>query len=121
MASPGAATPSESTPSAPRRPTEGLYNTQSTTDATAANELTGAGKKRRSHRGGKKKKSRRQSFLPTLAPQNGGPSSQNPDEAVQSTTARPPFYRMNRSGGRNLSETSLDSNALLDHRYDCHY
>ncbi|MCJ1273188.1 CorA metal ion transporter [Puttea exsequens] len=114
MASQGA--PSGSNAPISQRPTEGLYNTQSTTDARAAGDLTAAGKKRRSHRAGKKKKSRRQSFLPTPGQENGGSSGQNRTETGESATTRPPFYRLGQSSGRNLSETSLDSNALLDHR-----
>lgn len=113
---PGASTREESTgnnPPTPRRPTEGLTNTQSTSGALAGGDPTAVGKRRRNHRGGKKKKSRRQSFLPTTGE---GESSQPPNEPQAPGSARPPFYRLGQSGGRNLSETSLDSNALLDHR-----
>lgn len=107
-------------PSAPHRPTETLLNTRSTTDVLAAAQGDpNAASKRRNHRGGKKKKkNRRQSFLPTAAEEEADParSGQNPHESATSTTPRPPFYRLGQSGGRNLSETSLDSNALLDHR-----
>ena len=109
-------------PSAPHRPTEALLNTQSTTDVLAAaqGDPNAAGK-RRNHRGGKKKKkkNRRQSFLPAAAEEEADTarSSQNLHEPATSTTPRPPFYRLGQSGGRNLSDTSLDSNALLDHRY----
>ena len=108
-------------PSAPHRPTEALLNTQSTTDVLAAaqGDPNAAGK-RRNHRGGKKKKkNRRQSFLPAAAEGEADParSTQNLHEPATSTTPRPPFYRLGQSGGRNLSDTSLDSNALLDHRY----
>ena len=110
-----------SNPPAPHRPTETLLNTQSTTDVLAAaqGDPSAAGK-RRNHRGGKKKKkNRRQSFLPAAAHEEVDPtrSNQNLHEPATSTTPRPPFYRLGQSGGRNLSETSLDSNALLDHRY----
>lgn len=108
-------------PSAPHRPTEALLDTQSTTDVLAAAQGDpNTASKRRNHRGGKKKKkNRRQSFLPTAAEEEGDParSSQNLNESATSTTPRPPFYRLGQSGGRNLSETSLDSNTLLDHRY----
>lgn len=110
-------------PSAPHRPTEALLNTQSTTDVLAAAQGDpNAASKRRNHRGGKrKKKNRRQSFLPAAAEEeeeaDPARSSQNLHEPASSTTPRPPFYSLGQSGGRNLSETSLDSNALLDHRY----
>ena len=108
-------------PSAPHRPTEALLNTQSTTDVLAAAQGDpSAASKRRNHRGGKKKKkNRRQSFLPPAVEGEVDParSNQNLHEPTTSATPRPPFYRLGQSGGRNLSETSLDSNALLDHRY----
>ncbi len=108
-------------PSALHRPTETLLNTESTTDVLAAAQGDpSAASKRRNHRGGKKKKkNRRQSFLPAAAEEDVdlARSSQNQHEPTTSTTPRPPFYRLGQSGGRNLSETSLDSNALLDHRY----
>lgn len=102
-------------PPGPRRPTEGLINTQSTSDALAGGDPSAVGKRRRNHRGGKKKKSRRQSFLPTNAEEEPSRALNEP-QASGSGSARPPFYRLGQSGGRNLSETSLDSNALLDHR-----
>lgn len=112
-------------PSAPHRPTEALLNTKSTTDVLAAAQGdANAASKRRNHRGGKKKKkTRRQSFLPAAAEQETDPArpSQNLHEPTTSTAPRPPFYRLGQSGGRNLSETSLDSNALYDHRYSWPY
>lgn len=105
---------------APQRPTNTLMNTQSTTDVLAAAQMdpTAAGKRRKNHRGGKKRKNRRQSFLPRAEEDSTeiAGSNQIPEEPQDSTTARPPLYRLGQSGGRNLSETSLDSNALLDHR-----
>ena len=37
-------------------------------------------------------------------------------EGPISATARPGLYRLGQSGGRNLSDTSINSEALLDHR-----
>ena len=105
---------------APQRPTASAQNIQSTSNAApTVTEESAALKKRRNHRGGKKKRNRRQSFAPT--PDNPGlgeGSRSNHDllTASMSATPRPPFYRLGQSGGRNLSETSLDSQALLDHR-----
>lgn len=104
-----------------QRPTGALINTQSTSDAItvaqgAQGEQSTDGKKRRNHRAGKKK-NRRQSFvLPRDEAGNGDVmrSSQNLHDLP--STARPPLYRLGQSGGMNLSETSLDSEALLDHR-----
>lgn len=108
-------------PSAPRRPTNTLLDTQSTTDVLAAAQMDQGipGKRRKNHRGGKKKRNnRRQSFLP--GPEDDtietARSGRNLQDTQNSGPARPPFYRLGQSGGRNLSETSLDSNALLDHR-----
>ena len=108
------------------RPAEALLNTQSTSDVLAAAQGDpNVGSKRRNHRGGKKrKKNRRQSFLPAAAEEEEvDPARSNPNlhEPATSTAPRPPFYRLGQSGGRNLSETSLDSNALLDHRYSYLY
>ncbi|KAL9126468.1 MAG: hypothetical protein Q9217_004489, partial [Psora testacea] len=107
--------------SAPHRPTEGLVNTQSTTQslASAHGEQAGA-KKQRNHRAGKRKKSRRQSFL--LATEDDDMGSRRSERPVDQPAAaaaaaiRPPFYRLAQSGGRNLSDTSIASEALLDHR-----
>ena len=107
-------------PLAPHRPTDTLLNTQSTTDVLAAAQMdaSAAGKRRKNHRGGKKRKNRRQSFLPGTEESHGETSRPNHDneEPQNSTAERPPFYRLGQSGGRNLSDVSLDSNALLDHR-----
>lgn len=71
-----------------------------------------APRKRKGHRGGKKKKSRRKSFA---AP---------PDEMAKDILrpdglggVREHFY----AHGSNLSDTSLDSEALLDHREQQHF
>ncbi|KAL6714593.1 CorA metal ion transporter [Lecanora helva] len=111
---------STSNPLAPQRPTNTLLNTQSTTDVLAAAQMDPAtgGKRRKNHRGGKKRKNRRQSFLPGAEGNdvNNAGRDENEQESHDATASRPPFYRLGQSGGRNLSETSLDSNALLDHR-----
>lgn len=107
-------------PTAPQRPTDRLLDTQSTSDALAAAQMDqgAAGKRRKNHRAGKKKKNRRQSFLPGTEEGNEEPSRSNHNlqDPQNAAPPRPPFYRLGQSGGRNLSETSLDSNALLDHR-----
>ncbi len=103
--------------SAPHRPTESLLSTQSTTDALALAQGEGAPGKRRNHRGGKKKKkNRRQSFLPASGEEEGMRPNPSIAEPPASSTARPPFYRLGQSGNRNFSDTSLASEALLDHR-----
>jgi magnesium transporter len=78
-------------------------------------------KKKRKHRGKKSKRNRRQSFA---APSEGSSvPSAIPDIMAEQTGAdrsnsglRQPFYRLGQSG-RNLSSTSLESEALFDHRW----
>jgi magnesium transporter len=61
----------------------------------------------------RKRRNRRQSFIasedsgPIISELSGGLVRANPDQIPE----RVPFYR-----GRNLSTTSLESEALLDHR-----
>lgn len=96
--------------SIPHRPTEQLENTQSTSAAVPQAGPSQASKKRRNHRSNKKKK-RRQSFI--LENEEGNIIPEGPVSAA----ARPGLYRLGQSGGRNLSDTSLNSDELLDHRY----
>ncbi|KAH8676408.1 hypothetical protein BGZ60DRAFT_402569 [Tricladium varicosporioides] len=63
-------------------------------------------KKKRNHRGGKKKRTRKQSFV---AGEMNAPSQSE----SQASAVRTSFYRLQ---GRNISNTSLESEALLDHR-----
>lgn len=80
---------------------------QSTTPSTPARKASESQKprKRKGHRGGKKKRSRRKSFaiLPEDSHDEAGPSGSGLLYQVPSA---------------NLSGTSIDSEALLDHRYD---
>jgi magnesium transporter len=70
---------------------------------------TGHGPRRRkNHRGGKKKKQRRKSFA--LPADDIGQDSVNEEGLGE---APPGFYTR---PGRNLSATSIESEALLDHR-----
>ena len=77
-------------------------------------------KKKRKHRGGKKRKNRRQSFaapseastMPEGMPDD--PMADIAEDDIDSTSRPRPFYRR-RTG--HLSDESLDSEALLDHRY----
>ena len=107
-------------PTNPQRPTDRLQNTQSTTNALPTTQgEAAAGKKRRNHRAGKKKRNRRQSFAApgdATGNEDGARSNHEQLDAPTSSSTRPPFYRLGQSG-RNLSDTSLDSQALLDHRY----
>ncbi|KZF24524.1 cora-domain-containing protein [Xylona heveae TC161] len=81
-------------------------------------------KKKRRQRGHKKRRNRRQSFAP--APDETGPednSASRPSTVERltsrdTTAARPSFYKLGQSSGGpgNTSSTSLESEALLDHR-----
>jgi magnesium transporter len=73
-------------------------------------------KKKRNHRGGRKKRARKQSFA--LSTEDGSVSgmpepSQSYRNGNSQSAARPSFYRLQ---GRNISNTSIESEALLDHR-----
>ncbi len=80
------------------------------TSANTPNPPSSSGhpaRRRKNHRGGRKKKTRRKSFIPAddLAQDNAG--SDGLDDAPQGFYTRP---------GRNISTTSIESEALLDHR-----
>jgi magnesium transporter len=73
-------------------------------------------KKKKTHRGGKKKRNRRQSFAASSDIGTGDMNDERPSLANVTGNARSrgsnSFYRMS----SNLSNTSLESEALLDHR-----
>ncbi|EAT89624.2 hypothetical protein SNOG_02893 [Parastagonospora nodorum SN15] len=75
---------------------------------------SGVGKKKKHRGGGKKKRNRRQSFAPTADIVTGDMNTERPSLANVAANSRGSnsFYR---SHG-NLSSTSLESEALLDHR-----
>lgn len=77
-----------------------------------------AGKKKRKKRAGKRRRNRRQSFAaPPDDTDVGGMAEERSslvDPTTASSTARESFYRLQRV---NKSSTSLESEALLDHRY----
>jgi magnesium transporter len=81
-------------------------------DPTAAQ---GPARRKRNHRGGKKKRNRRQSFAAPSDDGSGLPetSQSRVDVQVQSGKRSNSFYRLQ----RNLSNTSFESETLLDHRY----
>lgn len=116
---PGSDTNSQTNPSStstePQRPTEQLSNTKSTSNAipTIQGEQATATRRRKNHRAGRKKKNRRQSFA-TAGDEAGRVDSARADVST-SATGRPPFYRLGQSGG--VSDISLDSQTLLDHRW----
>lgn len=67
-------------------------------------------RRRKNHRGGKKKKSRRKSFAV-----GADDMTQDEGPGTALNAARESFYDM---PGGNISGNSLDSEALLDHRYE---
>ena len=102
------------------RPTDLLLNAQATASSQASGQSVatiGGSKKRRNHRAGKKKKNRRQSFLPSAEDEDHASQLDRPSAPPTSAVARDQFYRLAPPGGGNLSETSLASEALLDHRF----
>ena len=103
----------------PSRPSVADLGSKSTSDALGTlSENAAAGRKRKGHRGGKKKRGRRQSF----AVDDHGTSLEEAPRISQDSGPTPssrshdPFSRLYQSGARNLSSTSLESEALLDHR-----
>ena len=102
------------------RPSDALQNTQSTSNVVpTTGEGGGAGGKKKKRR---KRRNRRQSFLaPTDASSVGDSESLRPaqhlEDVPEGVQIRPPLYQLGQSGpGRTLSTTSLESEALLDHR-----
>jgi hypothetical protein len=74
-----------------------------------------APRKKRNHRGGKKKRSTKQSFAsPDEEEDVSAVLETSEDRKTKQSTARSPLHRLQ---GRNSSNTSLESEALLDHRY----
>ena len=112
--------PNESRPSSHVIPQSATAQDPAQTSNTMAQ---GDGRKKRKHRGGKKKRNRRHSFAapsedstlpgPSLRPSHDPLVEEESEAAVVS--ARRPFYGRSQGNG-NLSSTSLDSDALLDHR-----
>ena len=83
---------------------------------TAATGQGPSRKKRKDHRGGKKKRIRRQSFAAPSDDGSGMPEiSHNREDLQTQSAARLSFYRLK---GRNISNTSIESETLLDHRYN---
>ncbi|KAI4164951.1 MAG: hypothetical protein LQ342_001584 [Letrouitia transgressa] len=103
------------TSQAPQRPTEALANAHANAATVAIAEGAATKRKRRPRR----KKNRRQSFA-VPAQQDDHVDSTGSNQGVSnqpsSSAAMSPFYRLGQPGRRNLSSTSLDSQALLDHR-----
>ncbi len=108
----------------PQRPEPTALQTPSTARGAASNVTlrpdvavgpqTIPKKKRNNHRGGRKKRPRRQSFAVSNDDGVGMPEISSSHRRDQTeNAARASFYRLQ---GRNLSNTSIESETLLDHR-----
>lgn len=119
MPSPPSHTPDANTP--PVRPglalpSPAIHDSNSGTPASQLQPDTQRkhGKKRLNHRGGKKKKrARRPSFAVSTEDGSGILDSSDRQRGDSLNAARESFYRLH---GGNASNTSLESEALLDHR-----
>jgi magnesium transporter len=82
--------------------------------------MTGEAKKKKKHRAGKKRRNRRQSFIAAQDLPSANSDLERPDlgnAAGKHSESREHFYRAARG---NPSATSLETEALLDHRCgDC--
>ena len=113
-----AADPSETENSTATRSRIAFPNIEPATalqDPAPAN-VSEPGKRKRKNRAGKKRRNRRQSFA-ALDMDTGGMTQERPsliDPTTTSSVARDSFYRLQVG---NRSDTSLESEALLDHRY----
>lgn len=90
---------------------EGEATARSSNAPSQAGQSSRAPRKRKNHRGGKKKRSRRKSFAIS---QDDVPHDEDTIQDPALDAARQEFYRMH---GRSFSNTSIDSEVLLDHRY----
>lgn len=106
----------------PHNPRHTLLFTQSTPNANTTapgTQLSLRRQTKRNQRAGTKKKARRKSFAVPDDMHGSGDAMRSSQTLLDQTGVRPPFtsfYRLGQSNGLNLSETSLDSDALLDHR-----
>ncbi len=114
--------PSNSATAEPQRPQptalqtpEGDANNSNATLRPSATIPQAIPKKKRNHRGGKKKRARKHSFA--VSTEDGSGMLDTTDSrrrGAAESAVRNSFYRLQ---GGNLSSTSVESEALLDHRY----
>jgi magnesium transporter len=120
LAPPRVSTPSDSA-AEPQRPgptalqiPEGDANNSNATLRPDASVPQAIPKKKRNHRGGKKKRARKQSFAASTEDGSGMPeTTDSRRRGAAESAVRNSFYRLQ---GGNLSNTSVESEALLDHR-----
>ncbi|KAI9807130.1 MAG: hypothetical protein M1825_005847 [Sarcosagium campestre] len=110
------------TASTPLGPRDSPIRPGPSATATQAGPQAGPTQRKNKHKNKKKKRNRRQSFAIRSEPEAGDrdalPSRSNSQSNIldaSNTPRRPTMYRLGQSGG-NLSNTSLDSESLLDHR-----
>lgn len=110
------------------RPSNASGTTQPQTQPGLEPLAEGTAPKKRKHHGHRRRRHRRQSFAPPpdtprpdsdtgragVSPGRGDGSQSTSTTAIQH---RASVYRLGQLGRNNPSETSLDSDALLDHRY----
>jgi magnesium transporter len=121
---PARTTTSVSTTNVEASPTSNMPASASPTTASQSKSVIGqsleggtasSAKKKKKNRN-RKRRNRRPSFLASEEP--GPIVTELPSELARAASDQlqegVPFYR-----GRNLSNSSLESEALLDHRYDC--
>ncbi|KAL9617669.1 MAG: hypothetical protein Q9160_007544 [Pyrenula sp. 1 TL-2023] len=122
---PGRSTKARDQPSETARPPmipeSSTANHKSQQGAVTTSE---GGKKKKRHRAGKKKRNRRQSFAApsedsALTELQANRPVAEASNLQQPLMANKSLYRLGNAGG-NLSSTSLDSEALLDHRTSNH-
>lgn len=100
-------------------PRHTLLFTQSTPNANTTapgTQLSPRRQTKRNHRAGKKKKKARRKSFAVPDDMDGSGDAMRSSQTLLDQTGGRSFYRLGQSNGLNLSETSLDSDALLDHR-----
>ena len=93
-------------------PSTSAVNTNVPAEASASKK-----KKRNKKKRAKPKGDRRQSFAITGEDEENHPTAAASTPNVNNTQRERPFYKLGHATGGNLSDTSLESEALLDHRY----
>ncbi|KAM0143830.1 hypothetical protein ACHAP3_001094 [Botrytis cinerea] len=103
--------PQRPEPTAIQPPQDNANDSNATSTPNIGKEKNNSKKKRNNHRGGKKKRPRRQSFAASTEDGNGLVETPMAQRNAPQSVTRSSFYR-----GRNLSNTSIESGELLDHR-----
>lgn len=94
------------------RPDASTSNTALRPNASSSQTVP---RRKRNHRGGKKKRTRKQSFAVSAEDGSGMPERPQSRTGQSKSASRSNFYSLQ---GHNLSNTSIESEELLDHRWD---